>query len=75
MSHDELDTMEVHDEGDFLEEGQPIVIEEVEKIVVSKKTRRGIRRLIEDVLEEQRLRAVLKGYEDSLTTNDTTVAD
>lgn len=67
MSHDEIDTIEAIDEGEFPEEGQPIVVEEAEKIVVSKKARRGIRRLIEDVLEEQRLRAAL--------TNDTTLAD
>lgn len=79
MSHDELDTLEVLDEEEFTEEGQPLAMEEPEKIVVSKKARRGIRRLIDDVLEDQRLKAVLKGYEDNLQTNDaffdSTVAD
>lgn len=66
MSHDDLDTVEVLDEGEFSDESQPVVVEDSEKIILNKKPRRGIRRLIEDVLEEQRLRATLKGFDESL---------
>lgn len=70
QSQDELDTLEVLDDGEFLEEGQLTTGDEPDKIIVSKKARRGTRRLIDDVLDEQRLRKVLKGYEDCYQTND-----
>lgn len=64
MSHDELDTLDVLDEGEFPEEGLTIVVDEPEKPVITRKVRSGIRRRIDDVLEEQRLKEVLKTYED-----------
>lgn len=79
MSQDDLDTIEVLDDEEFLEEVQAITIDEPEKIIVSKKAKRGSRRLIDDVLEDRRLSEVLKGYEDCYQANDalldTTVAD
>lgn len=69
MSHDELDTIDVVDEDDFVEDGSPLS-DESDKNTISKMPRRAIRRLIEDVLEERRLKAALKGYEDSLQGND-----
>lgn len=71
MSHDELNTLDVIDEEEFIEEGQPVLVDEPEQVIVAKKTRRAIRRQIEDVLEERRLRAVLKSYEDPLQSSDT----
>jgi hypothetical protein len=65
MSHDDLGTIEVLDEEEFLEESQNTVDEETEKVISRPKSKQGIRRLIEDVLEEQRLRATLKAFEDS----------
>jgi len=67
MSHDEIDAIEVLDEESFLEESQSTVDEETEKVISRPKNKQGIRRLIEDVLEEQRLRATLKAFEDSFT--------
>jgi hypothetical protein len=71
MSHDELNTLDVIDEEEFLDEGQPLLVDEPERMVVAKKPRRAIRRLIEDVLEERRLSAILKSYEDPLQSSDT----
>ncbi|MBX9587169.1 MAG: hypothetical protein K2X50_07905 [Gammaproteobacteria bacterium] len=70
MSHDELDTIDVIDEEEFIEEGTALSSDEPEKIVVAKKPRRAIRRLIEDALEERRLKAALKGYDDPLLSSD-----
>ncbi len=69
MSHDELDTIDVIEEDEFTEEGASLS-DETEKSVVPKKPRRAIRRLIEDALEERRLKAVLKGYDDPLLSHD-----
>ncbi len=70
MSHDDIDTLDVLDDEDFHEDGHSIIIDEPEKLVISKKMRQGLRRMIDDVLEEQRLRAVLSGYEDALQNMD-----
>jgi hypothetical protein len=70
MSQDDLDTIEVLDDEEFLEEVQAITIDEPEKIIISKKAKRGSRRLIDDVLEDRRLNEVLKGFEDFFQAND-----
>ncbi len=69
MSHDDLDTIDVIDEEEFVAE-ESSVSDEPEKVVVSKKPRRAIRRLIEDALEERRLKAVLKGFDDPVHSAD-----
>ena len=70
MSHEDLDDIDELDDEDFVDEVGTLLVDEPEKIVVSQKVQRGIRRRIEDVLEERQLRAALKAYDDHFQSAD-----